>query len=253
MTADVVTRIAALSAYLSLLARGAKFLLAGAIAGAIMGGVWYAVSPVTYSSTVTVALQRIPTHVPLDPEARSARLVTIDTDAALLHSDEIRSAVAPVIDVQEDDVHDHLTVTASPLSDALNITITSTVADRAEKGAEAAAEALLQVRSDYFVASQQEQISYLQDRVARLQQVLTAASSEPLRINEVQSIRSALEVLSPRLAQTRRANGAAGTVLNVQDEAVARRPSPVYMPVLSGLMCGLLAGLALTRIREHRK
>jgi len=235
-----------LEQYLQTVRRHFLLLLISCLAGLLLGGYVLRQEEPLFTATTTILLTEIPSYAALDPEDPDARKVTIDTDAALVRSQDVVSRVAERTQRDETDVRAALSVSAVALTDVLRVSFSDVDASRAARGAQVAAAALLDARAETLPGSQDEQVKRLRDRIARLITTLgdeRVANHEELLVSRLTSLRRFLnEVL--------RASPDSGTILRqAQVPAASERVNP-EVKLASGAMLGLLGGLLFGVARD---
>ena len=124
-------------------ARRHALLIAGfMLAGILIGFVWSLPQPSTYSATASIALAPVPKYIAPSTTDLVPPEVTIDTDAQLLQSPEVLGAVGDALGVDREVATERISVTASPNSHVLHVTVTAPLRSARPPAANAAVAAL---------------------------------------------------------------------------------------------------------------
>ena len=108
--------------------------------------------------------------------------VTIDTDAQLLNSPQVASAIADTLDIDPVGVEQRVSVTASANTHVLHVTVTSGSRTRAADAANAAAAAFIDVRRDTLGALSDSQVNQVRIMLAGQEELLNSTQSRRLVI-----------------------------------------------------------------------
>ena len=208
----------------------------------------------SYSATASVALVPVPKYVTTSATELSPPAVTIDTDAQLLHSPRVLMQVADILDTDPETASDHLSVTASPNSHALHVTVTADSARRAAEAANAAVTALVEVRRAALGALRIDQLRQVRLLIGGQQELL----SQRVAIPTFDSTSAEILALSTKLDEL---EDARSDPVQPISEAVPPQHAdradvevPLVSGVMIGLLCGCLAGVLRDRAasRAHR-
>jgi uncharacterized protein involved in exopolysaccharide biosynthesis len=222
--------------------------------GLLIGVVLSVTRPVTYSATASLALTPVPKYLaPLSTEIAPPE-VTIDTDAQLLRSPAVQTAVAQALGTDADTAGKHVTVSATAVSNVLHVTVTAHSAQKAASAANAAANALIDVRRQDLGSLQGAQLRQL-DYLIRNQETLLALEQTrsviiPSTDNDV------FAELANLKASLREVAAARNTPAVVIDPAVPplHHDYPnTQVPIVSGGMLGFLAGVLIGIARDRRR
>jgi uncharacterized protein involved in exopolysaccharide biosynthesis len=216
----------------------------------LLGGVAMSMrQPATYSATVSIALAPVPKYVTTPSELPPPE-VTIDTDAQLLNSPAVKEAIADRLGIDPVAVEERVSVTASPNSHVLHVTVRSRSRDRAADAANAAAAALIDVRGKTLGALRDNQVNQVRIMLAAAENRLTRTMSRRLVITETDELFA--EVLSLRQSLDE-LEEARATPAEVTDPAVPPKRADyanTEVPVASWPMLGLLAACLIGAVRD---
>lgn len=248
-----MNRLPTLEHYAATARRHLLLILIGMLLGTAGGVLVLRAESATHSATATVLLGRIPASTPIDPVQRPPRLVTIDTDAAILRSRLVADAVAAATGLDAERVQRALVVDAQPLSEVLRVTFSHPDADLAQRGADVAAKTLLEVRSSELPNSRTTEMrrleSELQELIDQLNDVLLSGARLGGPALTLEQRLSAQRVyLEDQFAAT---PDVGRIVVGAKASTQASRVNP-EVPVASGTMLGLLAGLGIGLLRDSR-
>ncbi|MGD9957852.1 hypothetical protein [Nocardioides sp.] len=215
-----------------------KRMLVFGVLGAAIGGALFLQRADEYRATSTVALSPQLTYLSLNPKPEKQPVVTVDTTAALLRSDEALDLIGQSMGLSPQEASDRMIVSAKPLSRVLVIRITGVTSKQAASGSRAAIAALLSLQSEKF-ALPEDRVRLLRNRV----NVLQAAAQEQLTSSSTsQNVVDALEIAQTRLDQAAATNNTRSSVIT-QPRINAGRPGELIVFVAGGLALGLLFAL----------
>ncbi len=222
--------------------------------GLVLGYAWSLTKPTSYSATASVALTSVPKYVTASPSELPPPAVTVDTDAQLLQSPQVRKAVAAVLGTSaQESASRHISVSASPNSDVLHVTVTAGNAQKAADAANAAASALIEVRRHALGSLQTKQLSHL--RLAMQDQEDLLDNGVVLPANN--ALFAQVLDLQTRLQELEGARTQPGTVISSADVPRHSNYASTEVPVVSGAMLGFLLawvlGVALDRAPQRRR
>jgi hypothetical protein len=219
--------------------------------GLMVGYVWSLGQPTTYSATASVFLVPVPKYVTPSTTELVPPEVSIDTDAQLLNSPEVLRTVADVTGADADAVSDDLSVTASPNTHVLHVTVAAGSADDAADAANAAVAALVEVRRNVLGALRISQLQQLRllitDREDQLRQEQAKGMVIPANddmFTQILDLQSGLQTLEEARRQP----------AEVVSPAVAPRHADyanTEVPLVSGVMVGLICGCLLGAARDR--
>lgn len=231
----------------------------GLLIGALMGVglaaglAWSVQQPREFSATASVALAPVPVYVAPTTTELVPPEVSIDTDAQLLHSPRVLRAIGEALGTDADTAAEHLSVTASPNTHVLHVTVTARTASLAAQGANAAVEVFIDVRRNALGALAEDQLRLLRllvgDRVEGSDvgdegdDALVIPATDEL-FDQVLAARASLD----ELEEARREPA------EVVRPAVAPRHADyanTEVPLTSGAMLGLLAACLMAAGRDR--
>jgi uncharacterized protein involved in exopolysaccharide biosynthesis len=221
--------------------------------GLLLGFVWSWGQPPTYSATAAVVLVPVPKYVSPSTTALAPPEVTIDTDAQLLHSARVQSAVANVLGTDPAAAADHLSVTAAPHSHVLDVTVSAGSPRDAADAANAAVDALVRVRRATLGSIQLGQVRQLRLFVSNQQTLL----SEDLVVPAYDAPSARVRQLSTALRELEDARRtpaeSVSPALPPRHADHANTEVPLTSGAMVGLVCGCLLGAARDRTAHARR
>lgn len=220
--------------------------------GLLAGFGWSLQQPTTFSATASVALTAVPVYVTPSATELVPPEVTIDTDAQLLRSPLVLGAVARVLGVPEEAGIDHLSVTASPSSRVLHVTITAASASKAAEAADAAVTAFIDVRRDSLGALTVDQLSQLRLRIADQERVLAQEQNKRLVIATSDTVFAQLLQRRTTLDELEEASREPATPLGRAVPPDTPDHANTEVPLTSGALLGLLGGCLLGAGRDRQ-
>lgn len=216
--------------------------------GALAGLVWSLGQETSYSATASVVLVPVPMYVTASTTEIAPPEVSIDTDVQLLHSPRVLTAIADVIGTDPDQVGEHLSVTASPNSHVLHITVSARSPRAAADAADAAVVALVNVRRDALGALQLDQLAQLRLLISRQQEMLrddrVVAAYDDVSAHVLQ--------LNAGLQELQDARRRPADAVDPAEPPRHTDRANTEVPVTSGAMTGLLCGCLLGATRDRR-
>jgi uncharacterized protein involved in exopolysaccharide biosynthesis len=207
--------------------------------------------PSTYSATASLALQPVPKYVTPSTTELVAPEVTIDTDAQLLQSPEVLSAIGSALGTDADTAATRLSISASPNTHVLHVTIRSTSADRAAAAANAAAVALVRVRRDTLTALRLDQLRQMQLLVDSQERELARQQAGRLVIPATDDLFADLLQLRTDLEELEEARRAPALFVEAATPPRQADYANREVPVVSGAMLGLLAACLVGAGRDR--
>lgn len=219
--------------------------------GTMAGFAWSMTRPAQYSATTSVVLSPVAMYLIPSASELVPPEVSIDTDAQLLDSPEVRDAIAKVLDVEPADANDHLTVTASANSHVLHVTLSATSPEKAAAAADAAAAALIDVRRDSLGTIRDDQLRQLRLLISQQEELVSQGRAQGTTIPAYDDLSLQIIELNDALRE-----------LEVARERPAEIVSPAVIPrfqdhpntevyLVSGAMVGLLCGCLLGAARDR--
>ena len=222
-------------------------------AGLMVGIVLSRQQPPNFSATASVVLVPVPMYVTPATGGLMPPEVSIDTDAQLLRSPEVLGAIGDALDIDPREAESHLSVTASPNSHVLHLTVSAHTAELSARAADAAVAAFIDVRRVALGALEDDQLRQLRLYVTDQEEMLSKEWARRLVIPgpdeafaEVQELKAGLE----ELEEARRTPAQV-----VRPAAKPTRPehSNAEVPIISGLMLGLVCGCLLGAGRDRMR
>jgi hypothetical protein len=221
------------------------------VLGLLVGVVWSWGQSPTYSATASVTPAPVPKYVVPSTVGLVPPEVSIDTDAQLLHSPHVLRAVADVLDVDADTASRHVSVTASPNSRVLHVTVSARSASAAAAAANAAAAALADVRRAVLGSLRLDQLRQLRLLISYEEQEFAQDGAHGVAVPaydrgyaKVQELRTNLQELEQARQQP---------VEQLRSAVPPRHAdyANTEVPLVSGGMVGLLFGCLLGAGRER--
>jgi hypothetical protein len=192
----------------------------------------------SYSSSVSMVIVPAPVYLGTGPvsvpgeggfQLREPREITLDTEAAMLLSQGALTRAARATDLSAAGLRSAITVTASPNSRVLQVTVRDATPEGAERAASTVARSYLAAREDHLRQRREHLLAELHEELRRLPR--TDPSTFEARVRYVTAAIDHLDFSDPT----------AGYVFR---EDAAKRVRPQHeVPAVSGLGLGTLVGL----------
>lgn len=250
--------------YGAMLQRRWLWIVLGVLLGLVAALAYMRFVTPTYLSTAQVQAKSTIADSP--SYAGTPEPVNLDTEAQLVKSTAVATRAAGIMGdgSSPEELTRRLTVTVPPNSDLLDITFEAPTAAEAQRGAQAFAVAYLETREEFARDVVDDRLTSLEAQVAlateQLQEV-TRALSSPVNppsdvkrsllqnrkrqyTNQLRSLQAAVQPLEGAVIRTGR------ITLDARLPTSVTRPDP-RLVIPSGLMLGLLFGLALAALRER--
>jgi hypothetical protein len=231
--------------------RALALMLVGGLVGAAVALGWYVSRPLQYSSTIALELSSVTAAVDLNPTGPQLHPVTVDTDALIMVSDDVATAVARTVGGTPEQTRADLSVRARPQSRVLEITYTTEVSDRAAReGVTSAAEAYLDQRERLIIDPVRTYVGGIIDGTAEIQ------TEDPASGETVAHGQTALENRLERAQAYQIRLPQPGLVVASATEPAGRRGTfnvVVVSGALLGALLGFGAGLAWEHVRGVRR
>lgn len=193
-----------------------------------------------HSAQVSVLLAETPVHLDgRTATARRAETTTVDTEAALVLSSSTMARLEEAIGELPPGIRDDVGVSAPPNTRLLTIEYRDVDRARAVLVAEELAQAYLLAREEHLAQRRQQVLHSLHEQLAEIQGLRSTRTAGGSGLDETQ-LRQAIDNLT--IAST-----SAGEPVANQVRRLSTQPE---VPVTSGALLGLVAGLAL--ITAHR-
>lgn len=229
-----------------------RVLLAVLVAAGLGVGMVLALrQPTSWSATASVALAPVPKYVTPTTELVAPE-VTVDTDAQLLLTPEVLGAVATEAGVDAEGARERISVSATPHSHVLHVTVRAGSAERAADAANAAVAALAEVRRDHLGALRDDQVREVRLLLTGHQELLTRIMSRRLVVTATDEAFTHLLSLRAALDELEEARAAPVQVLRPATPPPRADHGNLEVPVVSGAALGLLLGCLLGGVRDRR-
>lgn len=237
-----------LSSYVAHVRRHWLLLLVTTLIGALIGSWMFFSLPIRYFATSRVAMSPQITYLSLDTTTEKEPLVTLDTTAALLRSDEAIGKLADVMGVSRSAAADSLVISAKPGSRVLVVQVRADTRAQAVDGANSATESLLALQSDEFALSSRR-VRQLKTRinVLRNQALESIAEGAPAQ-GQLQTV----TILQGRLDRAVDTNNTDSAVI-MRAKVVTYRPGQAEVFIAGGLTLGLLLGIFVTLVPRPKR
>jgi hypothetical protein len=218
-----------------------------AVLGAVVGGVAaYRWEP-QYRATAPVLLAPSPLYLDADSGQRP-REITIDTEASMVFAEDAITRVREVVGLPATaPVRDWIQVTAPTSTRVLEITVRSDRPRLAERVADAAAAAYLEVRSEYLAQRREQAQSRLE-----LQLAVVAGTDVQVERPTDEDGGTYTVLAEDELRQALRELSLTSTEPGNQLRAAVAKPvrKQVEVPIVSGALIGILLALLVMSWRE---
>jgi uncharacterized protein involved in exopolysaccharide biosynthesis len=221
--------------------------------GLLVGIAWGMMQPATYSATASVTLAQVPAYVMRSTNELVPPEVSIDTDAQLLRNPQVLRAVAEALDLDPESASDRLSVTASPNSRVLHVTVSATSARRAAYAANAAVTAFVHVRRRSLGALRPAELRQLRLLVSSQEHLLAQEQSRRLVISANDELLASLLVLRSSLDELEEARRQPAQVIGSARQPAEPDHPNIEVPVTSGAMLGLLAACLVGLVRDRTR
>jgi uncharacterized protein involved in exopolysaccharide biosynthesis len=221
--------------------------------GLLAGLAWSLLQQATFSATASVALAPVPVYVTASTTELVPPEVSIDTDAQLLQSPRVLGAVMVALGTDADLASDQLSVTASPNSHVLHVTVTAASPDVASKAADAAVAAFVEVRRDALGALRRGQLRQLRLLVSEQEDQLGEEQARRLVIPAYDDLFAQILELRAILHELEEAKREPAEVVRPAVPPVDPDYANTEVPVTSGAMVGLLGGCLLGAGRDRAR
>jgi hypothetical protein len=217
--------------------------------GLVMGYAWSLTQPTSFSATVSAAITPVPMYITASTTQVAPPPVSVDTDAQLLQSPKVVEAVAAVLGTNgEETAGQHVSVSASPNSHVLHITVSAPSSKMAADAANAAAAAFIQVRRHALGSLRTEQLRQLRLAIDGEEQLLNRGVVLPADNTLFAQVVS----LQTRLQELQDARKHPATVISPAVAPLHRDYANTEVPVASGAMLGFLLAWLLGTALDRR-
>ena len=225
------------------------------LVGAVAGGVWSRVAPITYTSTVAVLLNEVPVQLESAsinaPSRKRQEVTSIDTEAALVVANRtLRDAVPRTSAADVRDLRGRIQITAPPQADVLRITVTAATARGANDVAARVANAYLANRREELVKRRRDALTEARRQVATLERGSSYIRGDELILQQGllgKSSTVSLASLQAKITGLMLTPVDAGDVLRERPARKVRSQREVA--VTSGAALGLLVAAAVSAAR----
>ncbi|WP_396452675.1 hypothetical protein [Actinomadura sp.] len=241
-------------------------LLVAVVAGAGLGVAKIALTPATYTAHISVLAPPVSLHPgytpgrPLNPKEREPRDTTMDTEAQLVWSDEVlrRLATFPGFDAPRAELRDRIELSVPNATHVLMIGVRAGTPKAAQSGAQAVAEAYLDLRQQILGGIQQRNREALEKYLTLLHKQLrtlpgddedltgnTARTRREEIMQQIKQVQKQISALDRKVVQP-------GEVLRGAALPTARDDAGRDVAVASGLGVGLLGWVAFVLLIDRR-
>jgi hypothetical protein len=242
-----------LSFYARFVRRHLIVLVACVLLGLAVASVMVVREPRPYRASAAVLLTPLPSYVSTDPSNPVPPNITIDTEAALVTSDITARAVARATGADLATVRANLLVSARPLTAVLDIAYSAARPAQAARGASVAARALLQQRKSLVLSKQAVPNILLERQIRSLEEAATQEAQSLIpSATELAAIEDDLEKLRNIRDTAQKARTLPGRVIEAARVPRTLEPARLAVPVVSGALLGVLAGVAIGAWRDLR-
>lgn len=219
--------------------------------GVVAGLCWALAQESTFSATASVTLVPVPVYVMPTVEELVPPEVSIDTDAQLLQSPAVIGAVAQALGTDDARARERLSVTASPNTRVLHVSVSDGDPADAAAAANAAVDALVDVRRRTLGALSAEQLRQLRFLVSGQDLVLAREQSRRVVIHARDEVFTHVLELHDRLDELEAARRDPAEVIQGARTPVAADYANTEVSMTSGAMLGLLVGCLLGTARDR--
>lgn len=219
--------------------------------GGIVGLGWALLQSRTYSATASIVLTPVPVYLMLSADELVPPEVSIDTTAQLLHNPKVLSAVGEILGEDPTAASDHVSVTASPNSRVLHVSVSADDPAVAADAANTAVAALAQVRRDSLGVLDNQQLRHLKYLADRQDRELAREQSRRAILPGFDEEFTQVVDLRTRVAELEAGRRYPAHVISSAVTPKVADRSNAEVPVVSGVMLGLLAGCLVAIIRER--
>ena len=227
--------------------RARAWIFTGLALGLAAGLGLYLLTAPSYRATVAVEVSEVAPMVDLSPTRLRVKQVTVDTDAQILASDEVVTAVGEAAGDSTAQARAQLVIAARPLTRILDITYTASSAAEAAAGAEQGAETFLAERDRLVIAPVED---YLRHVINQTRDP-TPASELLATANLSKTPEHRPEGFRQRAVTARLELSGAGRVLEHARTSSSPDRGDIEVPLASGAALGALLGFWLGFARDR--
>jgi uncharacterized protein involved in exopolysaccharide biosynthesis len=195
---------------------------------------------------VPVPVYVIPSTVGLLPPE-----VSIDTDAQILRGPRVLAAVGDSLGIGSGAAEQTLSVTASPNTHVMHVTVTATDPYRAARAADAAVAAFIDARRDALGALRHDQVRQLRLYVTKQEELLAQEQSRRLVVPGQDELFEQVLSLRTGLAELLEARQQPAQVVRPAEVPTSADHANAEVPITSGAMLGLLGGWVVGAVRDR--
>ena len=241
------------SDYTGFARRHARSIVLLMVAGLMTGFAWSVQQPATFSATTSVALAPVPKYLTSSIVDIAAPEVTIDTDAQLLQSPQVLGAVGDILGTSAAEARTRLSMTASPNSHVLHVTVRSSSPDLAAAASASAVASFTGVRRNALGALRHDQLRQLRQLLVAQEELLAREQSKRLVIPATDQLFTEVLGLQDALDELLLARSKPAEVVRAADPPTRADYSNTEVPAVSGAMLGLLGACLLGAGRDRRQ
>jgi len=241
------------SDYTGFARRHARSIVVLMVAGLMTGFAWSVQQPAMFSATTSVALSPVPKYLTSSIVDIAAPEVTIDTDAQLLQSPQVLGAVGDILGTTAAEARTRLSMTASPNSHVLHVTVRSSSPDLAAAASAGAVASFTGVRRNALGALRHDQLRQLRQLLVAQEELLAREQSKRLVIPATDQLFSEVLGLQDALEELLLARSKPAEVVRAADPPTRADYSNTEVPAVSGAMLGLLGACLLGAGRDRRQ
>jgi hypothetical protein len=234
-----VRRLPTVAHYLATLKAGWKVVTVLTLAGLLLGG-WYSTTVQDeWRGSTSMELPDVPVYVDLTNTGPPAKPTTIDTTGQLVYSEPVLRAAGRAAKMSVEEVNDNLAISAYPLSRVLIISLVAPTQWQAERGADAAARALLEQRQKLLAGKRNRDDA--RDMVASLRRKLNRFIAKNDYTNAILQIQQ--NTIRPVEESLRQYNNSDGRIVNKAYPA-RRVPKHSELYLTTGAVSGFMIAVA---------
>lgn len=241
------------SDYMQFARRHRAWMAAAVMIGVLAGLGLSLMQPRTFSATASVSLVPVPVYVMSSMSELAPPPVSIDTDAQLVRSSSVLAAVGRELGTDPARSEEHMSVTASPNTYVLHVTVSSSDPHKAARAADAAALALVEVRRTTLGALTHEQIRQLRFQVIAQEGVLAREQARRMVLPARDDLFASLLELRTRLAELRAARRMPAEVIGPAPDRGSADYANTEVPITSGAALGLVVGCLFGGARDRSR
>lgn len=218
--------------------------------GLLVGLVLALGQPATWSATASVSLAPVPVYVKTSSDELVPPEVSIDTDAQLLGSPEVLGAIGRALGIEASSAAEHLSVTASPQTHVLHITVSGPSAASAQAATAAAVKAFVALRGESLGALEEDQLRQLRLALGARERELVGVNGRRLVLADDELLQQVVD-LRASLEELEEARATPADLISPAAASGSVDYPNREVPVVSGAALGLLAGLLLALARDR--